>query len=219
VSLFTRWLRVALLTMLGLALLPPLAHATVIDFEDLTGPDLFAGKIPFLPEHPEYDTVGGVHVRFDGGVILDETFALPANQTSVYGSACFGACDTPVLSNPITVTFSDPINNFFLDVYNGWNQPVTYRVADNLGNSADFLLPESALQGHQLIGFAATGTVVTIQALTLGLEGEFDFFIDNVHFDEPLPPELVPEPGSLMLLGSGLISAAVARRRRRLKTE
>jgi hypothetical protein len=218
VSLFpARSLRVLLFTALGLSQMPVLAHATVIDFEDLTGPPLFAGVSPFVPQQLSYPNAGGsgVDVFVDGGVILDETFNLPANQTSVYGTACFGGCSSPELSNPLSLSFSEPISNFFLDVYNGWTAPVTYRVADNAGHFADFTLPASLDGGHQLIGFAATGSLVTIQALTLGSAGEFDFFVDNIHFDEPLPPELVPEPGSMLLLGTGLAAAVAARRRRR----
>lgn len=190
------------------------ADAATIDFEDLTGPTLFQPTPPELLNYPNVDG-SGVNVTVDNGQILSQAFVLPANQTSVYGTQCFGECDTPNLLNPITVGFSQPINNFFLDVYNGWNIPVTYRVSDNAGNAAEFLLPNSASGGHKLIGFSATGTVVQIEALTLGVNGEYDFFVDNIHFDEPLPPSLVPEPASMLLLGSGLAAAAVARRRRR----
>jgi hypothetical protein len=191
------------------------AHATTIDFEDRSGPDLFQ---PTPPELLNYPNVGGsgVDVQINSGQILSQTFDLPANQTSVYGTQCFGLCDTPNLLNPITVSFSQPITNFFLDVYNGWTVPVLYRVSDNAGNSATFQLPEAALSGHKLIGFAASGTLVKIEALTFGQEGQYDFFIDNIHFDEPLPPlDPVPEPASIVLLGSGLVGTLVARRRRR----
>jgi hypothetical protein len=229
VSLFPeKRLRVALFTVLGLAQLPALAHATVIDFEGLAGysveyPDLTPGvatpQTVFLPN------VGGsaVDVTVENGLVLINAKYVTANPTGIYGTACFGLCDTPVLLNPITVTFDSPIENFFLDVFSGFTRDALYRVSDNNGNSADFLLPPGDDGGWKQIGFAATGTVVNIQQLTLGdqpVEGVvYDFFIDNIQFNEPLPPlEPVPEPGSLILLGSGLISAAVARRRR-LKTK
>jgi len=188
------------------------AHATTIDFEDRTGPSLFADVNPFSPQQLLY-SVGGVDVTIDGGVLLDEALDVPANQSTIYGTACFGGCSNSELLNPLTVSFSAPIQNFFLDVYNGWITPVTYRVSDNNGNSADFILPPSLQGGHQVIGFAATGSVVSIEALNAG--GPFDFFIDNIHFDEPLPPNLVPEPTSMLLLGTGLAAARLARRRRR----
>jgi hypothetical protein len=190
------------------------AYATTIDFEAFTGQPLFQPTPPETRNFPNVDG-SGVDVTVMNGQILTQAFDVPANQSSIYGTQCFGECDTPNLLNPIIVSFSQPINNFFLDVYNGWIVPVTYRVSDNAGNAAEFLLPNSVSGGHKLIGFAATGTVVQIEALTLGASGEYDFFIDNIHFDEPLPPSLVPEPASMLLLGSGLAATALARRRRR----
>ena len=56
----------------------------------------------------------------------------------------------------------------------------------------------------------AAGDTVTITPLTFNEFRHFDFFVDNVQFNEP-----VPEPATLVLMGSGLVSAAMARRRRR----
>ena len=172
------------------------AHATTIDFEDQAGPSLFASA------GPAQSIVEGT-ATFTGGVILTNATNLPADETSVYGTA-----DTadPSLTNPLTVTFSSPITNFFLDVINGNTVAVDYTVADNLGNTATFLIAPNTSSGVQTIGFAATGTIVTIAAgPAVGGCCGFDFFIDNVHFNEALPPGLTtPLPAALPLFASGL---------------
>ena len=175
---------------------------SVINFDDqgLTGPSTFGAA---GPAQVHTITVDGVTATFTGGVILENTTNLPANQTALYGTANFGTG----LSNPLTITFSQPITNFFLNVYNGLTTNIDYVVSDNAGNSSMFNLQPNLSSGQTLIGFAATGTEVTIFSAS---RGGFDFFIDNIRFDEPLPPELggVPEPGSFALLGGGMVGTA-----------
>ena len=172
------------------------ARATTIDFEDQTGPSLFAsaGAAQSVVEGP---------ATFTGGVILTNATNLPADETSVYGTADFG---DPSLVNPLTVNFSSPISNFFLDVINGNTVSVDYTVADNMGNIATFLVAPNISSGAQTIGFAATGTLVTITAGPAnGGCCAWDFFIDNVHYNETLPPGLqTPLPAALPLFASGL---------------
>jgi hypothetical protein len=133
-------------------------------------------------------------------VILTDATNLPADETSIYGTAGnaanIGVSVGTGFTNPLTVTFPVPINNFFLDVLNGNVEGVTYKVADNNGNSNTTTLAPNLSGGNEVVGFAATGTVVTIAATTgQSTPGgmTWDFFVDNITFDEPLPTT-TPEP-------------------------
>lgn len=195
---------VALTSMIGFAL--P-SFATVQDFESYTGTDLF---VTTSPSPNNFTDVNGV--TFNGGAILTDTANLPADETSVYGTASFGIG----LSNPLTITNPNGFNNFFFDLLNGQVTPTSYLISDNAGHSAEFdNVPSNASSGVVLVGFASTGTQITIQDISS--QGSWDFFIDNVTWDEPLPPSLsAPEVSSTAwLLVGGLISLAAFASRRR----
>jgi hypothetical protein len=194
--------------MAGLSLsVPGKTSADEINFEQFTGPTTFAaaGNAQTLSILTSIGTV-----TVSGGVILTNATNLPADETSIYGTAGnasnIGVSVGTGFTNPLVVTFPVPITNFFLDVLNGNVIPVTYQLSDNMGNSASFDLAPNLSGGQKTVGFAATGTVVDISATTgqatpTGMT--WDFFIDNIHFDEPLPTS-APEPNVLLMLGLGL---------------
>jgi hypothetical protein len=198
-----------------LALAPRAASATVIDFETFTGGPLFGSPATLATPSPlHFATTPSVD--FSGGKVLTNTLNLPADETSVYGTASgVGGSYT----DPLTLTFSSPITNFFLDVFNGipptTAPTVSFILADNNGHSATFALADNHAGGTSQVGFAASGNIITITALAPPGSGSWDFFIDNVHFNEALPGTAVPEPASLVLFGTGVL---VAVRRFRRKT-
>jgi PEP-CTERM motif len=193
----------------------PSLFAAVLDLETFSGPSVFAdaGSADTLTIPT---SIG--QVMISGGVILSNATFSTSNTTSIYATANnleqFGLPNDPTRLNPITVTFPVPITNFFLDVINGLPARTSYMVADNAGNSASFELPTTLeFGGFTQIGFAAAGTVVTIGSTT-GLPA-WDFAIDNIHFNEPLPPDLseVPEPATAMLITAGLLAIMAGRKR------
>lgn len=197
------------ISILLLTVLSVTCSATVVDFETFTGPSLFGPPAQTL-NIPT--TIGTVLIS--GGLILTQEANLPADQTSVYGTANFEDFVTGY-SNPIRIVFPQPITNFFLDVYNGNTDAIDYTVADNAGHSATFNLPDNFSGGQSLIGFAATGTVVTITAGPSPNAIRWDYSIDNVTFNEPLPTTLAPEPSSIGFVGCGLVALGVVASRRR----
>lgn len=176
------------------------AKADIINFEDQpAGPSVF-GASP--PETLTYITSSGP-LTITGGTILTKTTFLPADQTNVYGTASFG----PGLSNTITLAFTSPINNFFFDLLNGLLTTQNYTVSDNIGNSQTFSIVPNLSLGLQFVTFPTVGQTVTITCSSCGTE--WDFFIDNVGFNQPTPT--VPEPGSMTLLGLGILGLAAVK--------
>jgi hypothetical protein len=191
------------------------ASAITIDFDSqgLSGPSTFAAACAVTcPQAVTVGTAAG-NVTFTGGVILTNTTFLPADQTSLYGTANFASG----LLNPITITFQNPVTNFLVDVLNGESFDVDYTVSDNNGNSSTFTLAPNLSSGATTIGFAATGTIVNVASVTIPTS-TFDFFMDNIQFDVPIVcsptgcTSSVPEPTTLWLLGLSLAGLAVLRR-------
>jgi len=207
-------LRLAAVGLLGL-LGAGAASADIITFDDqgLTGPSLFALTVQ---KDITVTSPGGLMVQFKGGTILTNTANLPADQTSVYGTAGFAGVN---YKNPLTIVFAQPVTNFIADVFNGSTITATFMVSDNVGNSSTFTLPNNLAGGEHVVFFAAAGTQVTVTQLTNdpAVNG-WDFFIDNIQFNVPLPNQL-PEPATLTLavIGGVVVCGLGWRRRCRAK--
>ncbi|GAC1635400.1 MAG: hypothetical protein NVS9B14_12590 [Candidatus Acidiferrum sp.] len=172
------------------------ASADIINLENQTGPSVFSSA---SAQTLNYSTSSGP-LTITGGTVLTNTTNLPADETSVYGTAFFGNS----LSNTITMTFTSPINNFFFDLLNGQTYTETFTVADNLGNSQTFTLAPNTNLGLVTVGFATVGSVITITTA----DPSWDFFIDNIGFNQATPGTATPEPGTMLLLGVGVLGLA-----------
>ena len=176
------------------------ASADIINSEDQSGPDLFALATPATLN---YSTSSGP-LSITGGAILTNTTNLPADETSVYGTASPNYGLNPAYSNTITMTFTSPINNFFFDLLNGVTHDETFTVSDNLGNSQSFTLAANLSLGVVTVGFPTVGSVITITTA----DPNWDFFIDNIGFNQATPGTATPEPGTMALLGIGVLGLA-----------
>lgn len=187
--------------------------ASSINFDDqgLTGPSLFASTSATVLNL----NIDGVGVTISGGAVVTNATFLPGNTTSTYGTASFlnGGL------NPIVIAFDQAINNLFLDIFHGLPSPTNYTVFDNLGTSRNFSLESNQTGSFETIGIASSGTIITILADEVNGAFPFDFFIDNIFFNEELPDDLVvstiPLPAALPLYGVGLaVMGAIGWRRK-----
>jgi PEP-CTERM motif len=187
------------------------ASATLIDFEDqLAGPPTFdvAGPTQTLTY------TGSVTATFTGGVILTNESNQTTDNSNVYATASLASGADASLTNPLEVNFSQPIQNFQIQILNGFAG--NYEMFDNMGNSLTFNLPTAGSFLQE--GFAAAGTKVDI--LFLGPDSlTFDFAIDNITFNQPLGGNgdvgSVPEPSTwaMMILGFAGIGFMAYRRK------
>jgi hypothetical protein len=147
------------------------ATTTTIDFETLTGPSVFC------PPAQSPLTIG--IATFTGGTLLDTTANLPADQTTVYGTASF--CSSTGYANTIGIAFSRPVTNLSMLVLNGLTSTISYTVEDDLGNTVTKSLVANFSSGADTFTLPDPGvTSVTIAPTTAS--ALWDFFIDNVSF-------------------------------------
>jgi hypothetical protein len=139
---------------------------TTIDFEQFHGSSVFGSVQPPL-------TVG--IATFSGGQILNGTTFLPADQSTVYGTASFcSGC-----GSSINISFSQPVSDFSMLVLNGQTFTVIYTAEDNTGAMQTIVLAANFQSGSGTLSLPTTG----IHSVSLTSNAaQFDFFIDNVDF-------------------------------------
>lgn len=137
-----------------------------IDFEEFTGGSLFTtADPPLLTEN----------ATISGGQILSNATFLPANRTTVYGTAFFCAGCLPT----ITIDFTDPVKDLKLVLLNGQTFTVTYTLKNNLGDLVTLSLVSNSQGGTGIVGLPSGGiTSVTITGDT----SSWDFLIDNIEY-------------------------------------
>ena len=167
-------------------------------------------------------TAGGYTVVLNGGTPLGPNIAnLPASDSIAYGTADTFTVGETGYTNPLTVQFfqagtSTPenVNNFFLSLYNGNTVNVDYTLQDNLGNTATFNIPPNFSSGQQVFGFTAAGNSFTIAGgPAVGGCCGWDFFIDNIGFNQALPG--IPEPATWAMMLVGFFGLGATMRARR----
>lgn len=165
-----------------------LGQQQTVDFEQFSGPSVFTGVQPPL-------TVD--LATFSGGQILSRATNLPANQTTVYGTAIFCSGCLPT----ITIDFSEAVSEFSVFVMNGQTFTVNYMVEDDQGGMSMISLVANFQSGAGTVSLPSTG--IHMVSITSDAGGNWDFLIDNVKFSAAgcvIPAEgavTEPVPGGL----------------------
>jgi len=189
---------------LGLAINLP-AEASPIDFENQNT----ANSGAFVLNRPATTSlvmvVDGITVTFSGGSLLSHVSNLTADETTLYGTTSYRGA----FENPLCITFSAPVNNLDLVLYNGQTANTLYQATYG-GVSQQFNLAPNIFGGDSQISFSGTGSEVDISDISG--RGNWDFFIDNLQFDPAAVPITVPDGASTFwLLTTGLIGLGIVR--------
>lgn len=192
------------------------AHAVLINFDDTTAPALFSDAQPLT-------SAGGVTFSGTGAVLNEDSDFMVTGYSGLnflaYNSEAFiGPLANDVMSQAFDVfTFSTPLSAFSFMVGSGLTgpPPSVGRMVEARAFSGNMLLDmrtitlTSALQTVFLRGPGITRVTLTGN---VGMDDEgIGFVVDNL--DTAPAGNNVPEPASLVLLGSALAGMFVSRRR------
>jgi hypothetical protein len=180
----------AIVSLLGLGT-GTRASADVIDFEAQA-----ANAGGFLTGIPDSPLTIGI-ATFTGGELRQAEEGLPADQTGVYATQGLFGGD----SNPLTITFSAPVDGFSILVANGDAQNQSYTVADDIGGAVTKQLALSGALSGSTATFALPGNDIASVTISSSNSNFWNFAIDNVTFTAAA----VPEPATLGLCGAALL--------------
>ena len=164
-------------------------------------------------------------VTYPSSTISDSGGDVTASTTTSYGfnqgSSPFGELYwLSLTSNPdqnITFTFAQPVDyvGFFWGSVDNSNWVYLYDGSTLLGSYEGLTSPIAPSGGSGYADFFA-GTGEEITSIELANFGSFTFETDNLSYQEeaPVSSTPTPEPGSFLLLGSGLAGLAGMVRRK-----
>lgn len=175
------------------------ALADDVTFDNVAAPGIYIAATPTA-----YSFGGST---FSGGVVLNTAvWGGISPASNVYATSDFlPLADNSLLAGSISISFDSAADFVSLDVLNVMDAATffmnVYDVNNNLIGSTSLTLAAFGTPGSVgTMSFTGSG-IMSVTITTDQPAGTIDFAIDNV---DPIHPP-VPEPGSLLLMGSGLV--------------
>jgi hypothetical protein len=134
----------------------------------------------------------------------------PSNQLDVYAVTSGGAAYTNGVYHDVTLTDNSGVVAAYLDGVAAFTTTTTVMDINNSGNLMNFFLDNVVGGG---IGEYSTGNLAALRVYSGALTAAEAAALAADPFAGSTPPS-VPEPGTCLLLGTGLAAAAALRRRR-----
>ncbi len=185
------------------------ALADSVNFDTVAAPIFYQYVTPNTGLGPFLTFPG---VSFSGGVILSNGGwrDLATTAPNLYATSDYSIlADGSSLPGTITINFTSPVSSVSLDVINGFYAAHFFmNVFDSneLIGSASIFLEDFYGPGGAVGTLSFNGPGITRITIDSGQDpGIIDFAIDSVNFSTETPTAATPEPGSLLLLGSGVV--------------
>lgn len=184
--------------LVALATAAPAAAAQTLDFE----------SVPVGTSTRFFADVGGISTLFTSST-AEEFIVMPGFFSTLTGNVL---ADNGPLQSTLWINFSSPVSGVFMSFATNGPGIVTLeaRIADAwvVGATAEGVVPDGFAFPEGTIGFSSP---TDFQAIRLSATSP-DFAIDDLRISQAV---VIPEPSTVLLLGSGLLALGVGARRGR----
>lgn len=209
-----RLVAAAAVALLCLGCVPFASAAPItVDFDSIAATCCYGDVIPNTGRGPQL-TFG--ILQMNNGVVMDNSGwnNLATTAPNLYGTSDFFALgDGSFLPGNIDMVFASSVSSVDFDIINGAGASTftTFAFDINGNTLATNMLDLNCFGCGGEVGHVSLGVSGIFQVVVLSGQGSgsIDFAVDTITYNG----SAVPEPGSLMLLGSGLIGLWSQRKR------